>query len=88
MGTSIDQNPVDLNAQYLLYLERIGLTEKKMHPEQRKQVKQAFFGACGQMLVLFRDGLGVMEESEAIKVMQNLFDQVGNYWLQYKGEHN
>jgi len=83
-----ETNPVDLNAQYLLYLERIGLSEKNMHPEQKKQLKQAFFGECGQMLVLFRDGIAPMEESEAVKVMQNLFDQVGNYFLQFKGEHN
>lgn len=54
-----------------------------MHPVQRKETKQAFFGACGQLLVLFRDDIGDIEnEDEAVQVMQDLFDQVTQYFLE------
>lgn len=72
-----------LEHQYQLYLKRCNITEAQMHPVQRKETKQAFFGACGQLLVLFRDDIGDIEnENEAVQVMEDLFDQVTQYFLE------
>lgn len=72
----------NLEYQYQLYLERVSLKEENMHHEQRKQLKQAFMGACGQLLILFRDDLGGIEDEEkAIATMQDMLNQVGDYWL-------
>lgn len=71
----------DLEYQYQLYLKRVGLTEAQMHPEQKKQLRQAFMGACGQIILLLRDEVGKLEEAEAIKVMQDMMNQVGTYFM-------
>lgn len=72
----------DLNAQYTQYLQRVGLSEAKMHPVQNKVMKNAFMGACGIMLVTLRDDLGAIEDDmEAIKIMEDMFSQVGNHFI-------
>lgn len=70
----------DLNHQYQLYLKRVGLNEKTMSSVQSKETKRAFFGACGQMLILLRDNVGELEETEAIETLDDLTNQVKNFW--------
>jgi hypothetical protein len=47
-------------------------------------MKRAFFGACGQMLILLRDELGDYGdkhgEDAASKVLQKMLDQVASFW--------
>lgn len=75
------EESLELEDQYQLYLKRVGLSEKNMHPVQRTETKRAFMGACGQILVLFRDVLGAIEdEDKAVLHMEDLFNQVQIYW--------
>lgn len=78
----------NLENQYQLYLKRVALNETEMHHEQRKQLRQAFMGACGQIILLLRDEVGKLEEDEAIKVMENMIEQVGNYFLKITDKLN
>jgi hypothetical protein len=78
----------NLEHQYQLYLQRVALDENKMHPEQKKQLRQTFFGCAGQMLVMLRDDLQALPEDEAIEVLKDMFNQVGDYFLTIKGENN
>ncbi|HET6558083.1 MAG TPA: hypothetical protein VFG54_12260 [Prolixibacteraceae bacterium] len=71
----------DLNYQYQLYLDRVKLKESQMAPVQRTELKRAFFGACGQMLMLLRDDIGKLEEDEAIKELDGMINQVSDFWL-------
>lgn len=71
----------NLEHQYQLYLERVGLKESQMPPIQRKELKRAFMGACGQMLILLRDEVGELDENEALEVYKDLLEQVGKFWL-------
>lgn len=72
---------LDLEVQWKLYLERVGHSEEKMHPQQKAETKRAFFGACGQILILFRDVLGSEEdEDKAVLQMEDLFNQVEIFW--------
>ena len=71
----------ELEFQYQLYLKRVSLKEEKMHPEQKKQLREAFYGACGQMLILLRDDLGALENEEATIVYKNMVQQVSNFFL-------
>lgn len=72
----------NIEHQYQLYLERMSLSESSMHPQQRIQLRQTFFGAFGQSIILMRDGVGAIEtEDEAIKVMKSMLDQVGAFFL-------
>lgn len=74
-------NKFDLEYQYQLYLQRVGLDESLMHQVQKKETKQAFYGACGQILILLRDDLSTLDEKKAMNAFQNLYNQVSNYFL-------
>lgn len=78
----------DLEHQYQLYLQRVGLKKENMHPVQRTETKRAFIGACGQMLILLRDDLGALEESKAIETMQDMMNQVGTYFMKETNKLN
>lgn len=71
----------NLEHQYQLYLQRMALSESTMHPQQKIQLRQAFFGASGQMLILLRDELSKLEEEKAMETLQDLINQVGNFFL-------
>lgn len=78
----------DLEHQYQLYLGRVNLSESKMHPTQCKVLRDTFFGAVGQTLILLRDEVGELEEAEAIVTMKSLLDQVGNHFIKSAGRQN
>jgi hypothetical protein len=71
----------NLEHQYQLYLQRMALSEDTMHPQQKIQLRQTFFGASGQMLILLRDELSKLEEDKAMETLQDLINQVGNFFL-------
>lgn len=71
----------NLENQYQQYLKRVGLDENKMHPVQKKETKRAFFGACGQMLVLLRDDVSELEDDKAIETLENMDNQVNSFWV-------
>jgi hypothetical protein len=71
----------NLEHQYQLYLQRMALSESTMHPQQKIQLRQTFFGASGQMLILLRDELSKLEEEKAMETLQDLINQVGNFFL-------
>jgi hypothetical protein len=70
----------NLEYQYQLYLERCGVRESMLGDIQAKEMKQAFYGACGQMLFLMRDDIAALEEDEAVEVLENIKNQIGNYF--------
>lgn len=78
----------NLEYQYQLYLERVGQVESEMHPEQKRQVKMAFFGAIGQFLVLLEHEVADLEEEEAVEKLENMKTQVANYYLSITTNQN
>jgi hypothetical protein len=80
-------NKYDLNAQFDLYLKYTGLSKKPISEAQYTGTKRAFMGAIGQMLLLFRDDIGAIEnEAEAVAVMENLFEQVETFWKETQND--
>jgi len=71
----------NLEHQYQLYLQRMALSESTMHTQQKVQLRQTFFGASGQMLILLRDELSKLEEEKAMETLQDLINQVGDFFL-------
>ena len=71
----------NLEHQYQLYLKRVGLNEDKMNPIQRKQLKETFIGACGQILIMFRGDIPVLKENIAVEYMQDMIDQVSKFFM-------
>lgn len=70
----------DLNYQWNLYLEKIGLKEESMFPIQLTETKRAFFAACGQMLLLLRDDIPQYKADKAIEILENMTMQVKSFW--------
>ena len=71
----------NLEYQYQLFLKRMALTEATMHEQQKRQLKQTFFGAIGQFLILMQTDIADLEEDKAVEVFQSLENQVTDYFL-------
>lgn len=65
---------------YQRYLQLVALQEETMHPQQRVQLRQTFFGACGQLLILLRDDLTPMSEEHGAAVLAGMLDEVNAYF--------
>jgi hypothetical protein len=72
---------IDLAEQYKLFLDRMALDEEKMHPEQKKQIKQTFYFSWAQCIITTRDMLGVedMSEDDAVDCLKDQLQQVGQF---------
>jgi len=79
----MDKKLFDLELQYELYLGRVGLTPDTMHPRQAIETKRAFFGACGQLLMLLLYDMPD-NENDAVLLLQSMHDQVGDFWSKQK----
>lgn len=71
----------DLNYQYKLYLERVGLKEEFLGEDQKRELKRAFMGACGQILILLRDDLSLLDDDKALEKMESMTGQVAAFWI-------
>ena len=78
----------NLEKKYQIFLKRIGLSESKMNPVQREQIKFVYFATYGEALIVLRDDVGELEEEQAIKTMQSLLNQVGDFLQKTKNQHN
>lgn len=78
----------NLEHQYKLYLERSDLKESQMAPNQMIEMRRIFMGTCGQMLILLRDDLSELEEDKAIEQLENMLNQVGEFFRKESGQLN
>ena len=78
----------NLEYQYQLYLKRVALKECNMPPVQQKEMRRVFMGACGQMIFMLRDDVAALEEDEAIKVLEDMKNQVGDYFMKITNKYN
>lgn len=62
------------------YLKLVKLDKRKMPPHQIAETKKAFFGAVGQLIIFFQEGLTKMPEDQAIAAMADLTEQVRSFW--------
>ena len=73
---------LNLELYYPLFLEKINLKESDMPPIQRSEMKKAFMGGVGTMLLIIRDEIPNAEtEEDSIDMLQSLFDQVEKFWM-------
>lgn len=78
----------NLNYQYKLYIERCGLKEYQLSFVQNQEMKRAFFGACGQILLILRDDVSEFDEDKAIEIMQNMLNQVSDFFIKEQNKQN
>jgi len=74
------ENIFNLHYQYELYKKRVGLDNIELPKIQETEMKRAFMGGIGQLLVLFLTDLATLEENEAVKVLDDMKNQVQNFW--------
>jgi hypothetical protein len=78
----------NLESQYQKYLKLVKLNESEMGETQRIVMKRTFYGSFGVALTVLRDDLSKLEEEKAVKTLQDMFDQVGNFFLNETNQHN
>jgi hypothetical protein len=70
----------NIENQYLMYLKRVDIKEEDMVENQRTEMKRTFYGACGQLLILLRDEVSRGTEEEGVIIMQDMLNQVSNFF--------
>lgn len=80
----IDKNKIfqeiNLEYQWKQYLQRVGMEHVIMSAIQQQEMRRAFFGACGQMLVLLRDDVSLLPDEDAVVCMQDMMNQIQVFW--------
>lgn len=77
-----------LDNLYQRYLAMVGIKEENMHPQQKVETKRAFMGACGIMLVTLREEVSVLSDDAAIEALENMNNQVHQFWLRENSRGN
>lgn len=71
----------NIESRYLFYLNKVKLKESEMNPIQKIQLRQTFYAAFGVALELLQNDISQIEnDDEAIQVLENLKNQVSNYF--------
>ena len=84
----LGNSPFDLDYQFSLYLQRVDLDPEKMPEMQLTELKRAFMGACGQMLILFIEDIPSLEDKNAQKQFAGMVDQCKAYWITEMATHD
>lgn len=70
----------NLEYQYQIYLEMVGLNEARMHPVQQSETKRAFMGGVGQMIILLHNDIPQLSANMAVNTLQDMANQVGVFF--------
>lgn len=62
--------------QYQLYLKKMKLSEDKMFPIQKKQLKQTFYAATAQILLLILDEITNLSDEEAHEAVKGMMEEI------------
>lgn len=65
-----------IEEQYQAYLRRVGLLEAQLLPIQKQEIRRAFFGAWGQLLVCLEEDITLLGEDDAVRVLESMKLQV------------
>lgn len=83
-----NKTKLTVEGMYQDFITRMGLHEDKMHPMQRAQLRQAFFGGVGSLMVFLTDEVSTVPEEEGEVLMNALLRQVNEYWLSQANQLN
>lgn len=73
----------DMDYQFYRYLKKVGLPPWQIPKGQYGELKRAFFGAMGQMLMLVSFDMPKLSEEEAAEKTILMTQQISEFW---KGE--
>lgn len=73
-------SPFNIEHQYQAYLKRMALDERTMHREQKRQLRQTFFGAWGQLLICMQEDVAELPELQAVATFESMKMQVQHFF--------
>ena len=74
--------------QFNIYLKLVNLDKRKMPPFQLREMRRCFYGAVGQTLILLRDEVVTQDEDSSINSVQDLLDQINEFWIKESSPKN
>lgn len=77
----------NLENQWLMYLKRAEVSELNLPALQRQEMRRAFFGAIGQIVIHLRDDLPDSEEG-SVAIFESIMSQVLNFWMQEQSNND
>lgn len=63
------------------YCELMSLPEEKMHEDQKRETKRAFYGGVGQVLAVLMEGLSTATEDEGSESLAHIMQQVQQFFV-------
>lgn len=73
-------DPFDLNFQFYLYLKKLGLDPRTIPFGQYGEIKRAFYGGVGQMLMIIAMKLSELSDDDANERTLYLTQQITEFW--------
>jgi hypothetical protein len=74
------EDPFNLDYQFFMYLKRYGVHWEDLPPIQFREMKRAFYGAMGQMLMLYMNDIPQMPEKESTPKILWMRQQIFDFW--------
>lgn len=71
----------NIEDQWKLYMQKMGMVESRLSPIQLSETKKAFIGGISQMLLIMRNDLAKLTDEQAIGKLENMFNQVNKFWM-------
>jgi len=73
-------NNFNLEYQYQMFLQRVGLSESQMPADQRREIKIAFMAAMGQMLMICVNDLNSFKNPLVTEAVPYMSDQIKEFF--------
>ncbi len=70
----------NLEHQFNLYLKMVKLNRQNLSELQLQETRRAFYGGMAQMMMLLTDDMRELSESDYMKTLDNLHQQIGRFW--------
>jgi hypothetical protein len=86
-GTAVMSEIKTIEQRFRHYLKLVGLKPHKMSKVQYQELRRAFYGAAGHMLVFMKEVGGIATEDEMMKVMNKTEQEVMDFWSKEKNKH-
>lgn len=74
--------PISIEHEFELYLERVELKKETMNPGHYREIKRAFYGAFGQSLILGRDRLANFDFEIGARYLDSMMKEIETFWGQ------
>lgn len=78
----------NLEHQYKLYLEGMGINESEMLPNEAIERKMAFYCGAYQVLSTLKEVVPKMEEIEAAEKLEYMLDQAKEFFTKQSNKNN